>query len=599
MDLRRIQIWELPAGSISVKWDLPTDDGGQPITGYAVYLDGLVYFNTTEADSTLSEYVLTSLTVDREYEIVVTARNDIGEGAAATITLLAASLAPKPPMPDFESATSSSITVNASVPSYSGGTAITGFAYRRDDGPLSDFQAQVEQTTDLTAPSMAFTGLDSTTRIYRFQMAVINAIGQGDWSEAVSYRATSPPPNADQSFFLVETQTTTSITLQWTAPTVDPLSGDCDIEGYRMLLEDVLSPGYAVVYDGVRSSSTTSLTLSYPTVTPSRYYKLLLQAKNCGQVYSTGTAITVASASVPAQIVDAPVIVSYDDASSMTIGWEDPPSSGGFPVLTFTIYVDNNALATVDASKNTYQMTSLTQGQDYKIRISSTNEIGESALSLSARITFANRPSSPATLTLTSTKTPSIEASWTAPASVNGDPASGYRLYIDNALGGEYNMVFDGSFDQPATFSFVISDDIECGSIYYLEVTAVNLAGESDATLGEIWVGEPPTAPLFPRMTSIVPLDQVTFDWDFPLDTGCLPLLHHSISRDGVLLETIGPELNSYTDDTISSSSDFPMGTEIIYTIMSTNVAGDGEYSVELPITVGQEPDAPSNIVVS
>jgi hypothetical protein len=143
------------------------------------------------------------LTVDREFEISVSARNDIGEGALATITLLAASLAPKPPPPDFESATSSSITVNASVPTYSGGTAITGFAYRRDDGPSTTFEAQVLQTTNLDAPSLAFTGLSSSTRIYRFQMAVINAIGQGDWSEAVSYRATAPPPNP--SGFEVET----------------------------------------------------------------------------------------------------------------------------------------------------------------------------------------------------------------------------------------------------------------------------------------------------------------------------------------------------------------------------------------------------------
>ena len=111
-------------------------------------------------------------------------------------------------------------------------------------------------------------------------MAVINAIGQGDWSEAVSYRATAPPPNP--SGFLAEAQTTTSITVRWTAPVFDPLTEDCDVEGYRVLSEAILSPGFAVVYDGIRSSSTTSLTLSYPTITPSKYYKLLLQAKNCG-----------------------------------------------------------------------------------------------------------------------------------------------------------------------------------------------------------------------------------------------------------------------------------------------------------------------------
>ena len=253
---------------------------------------------------------------------------------------------------------------------------------------------------------MAFTGLSSTTRIYRFQMAVINAIGQGAWSEAVSYRATAPPPNP--TGFSVEAQSTTSIFLRWTAPVIDPASEDCAVEGYRVLSEAILSPGYAVVYDGIRSSSTTSLTLSYPTVTPSRYYKLLLQAKNCGQVLSTGVALTVASASTPLTIVDAPVIVSYDDPTSMTIGWEDPPSSGGFPVLNAHIYVDNTLWASVDASKNTYQMTGLTLGTDYKVQISTENEIGEGARSPSARITFANRPEGPASLVLTSSKKPAI-----------------------------------------------------------------------------------------------------------------------------------------------------------------------------------------------
>jgi hypothetical protein len=38
----------------------------------------------------------------------------------------------------------------------------------------------------------------------------------------------------------------------------------------------------------------------------------------------------------------------------MTIGWPDPPNSGGFSVLNFKIYVDNNFLTATDASKNTY-----------------------------------------------------------------------------------------------------------------------------------------------------------------------------------------------------------------------------------------------------
>jgi hypothetical protein len=118
-----------------VRWDIPPDNGGDPITGHLIFLDELLYYNSSEGNSTLNEYTLTSLTVGRFYKIEVAARNRIGPGANASITLEAASLPPKLAMPDFESATSTSISLNASIPTYTGGSPITAYAYRRDDGP--------------------------------------------------------------------------------------------------------------------------------------------------------------------------------------------------------------------------------------------------------------------------------------------------------------------------------------------------------------------------------------------------------------------------------------------------------------------------------
>lgn len=112
--------------------------------------------------------------------------------------------------------------------------------------------------------------------------------------------------------------------------------------------------------------------------------------------------------------------------------------------------------------------------------MSSTNEIGESILSPSVRVIFANRPDPPESLDLSATSAPSITANWTATTNENGEMPSGYRLYIDNGEGGLWNMIFDGSGDMPATFSFVLTSGIECGGIYNLKATAVNSAGESD-----------------------------------------------------------------------------------------------------------------------
>jgi len=46
---------------------------------------------------------------------------------------------------------------------------------------------------------------------------------------------------------------------------------------------------------------------------------------------------------------------------------------------------------------------------------------------------------------MTSTSIPSITATWMAPSSGNGEPAFGYKLYIDDGFGGAWRLVFDGS----------------------------------------------------------------------------------------------------------------------------------------------------------
>ena len=77
-----------------MQWDAPADEGGAPLSGYTIYLDSVLYFNSSHTESTLNEYTFTSLTVGRTYTIGISGRNEIGEGSATTISLLAASLPP-------------------------------------------------------------------------------------------------------------------------------------------------------------------------------------------------------------------------------------------------------------------------------------------------------------------------------------------------------------------------------------------------------------------------------------------------------------------------------------------------------------------------
>jgi len=65
--------------------------------------------------------------------------NKAGEGPKSTLSLIAASVPTKMGMPSLNSATSTSITIQWTVPSFDGGASVTSYAVRRDDGPLTSF----------------------------------------------------------------------------------------------------------------------------------------------------------------------------------------------------------------------------------------------------------------------------------------------------------------------------------------------------------------------------------------------------------------------------------------------------------------------------
>jgi len=75
------------------------------------------------------------------------------------------------------------------------------------------------------------------------------------------------------------------LTVTWQQPA---LNGGCAVTGYLIQMEDIDMPGYLTVYEGVQQSTQTQVTLTYPNVQPSRYYRLKLQSKNCGY-FSAGT----------------------------------------------------------------------------------------------------------------------------------------------------------------------------------------------------------------------------------------------------------------------------------------------------------------------
>ena len=70
---------------------------------------------------------------------------------------------------------------------------------------------------------------------------------------------------------------------------------------------------------------------------------------------------------------------------------------------------------------------------------------------------------------------------------------------------------------------------------------------------------------------------------------------HYVITRNTTeLTSTILPEVTEYTD----SIATFAMGEVLVYKIKTINYAGNSSDSVDLIVTVGQEPNSPTNLRV-
>ena len=231
----------------------------------------------------------------------------------------------------------------------------------------------------------------------------------------------------------------------------------------------------------------------------------------------------------------------------MTVTWDAPAYDGGFVVTSQKLYVDNTVEVELNPTLNWYQMTGLTLGAAYKLQVSALNEIGESTLSQSNTVTFANVPDPPASLTLTANaEDATIKVEWTAPAQANGDAVHGCKVYVDNGHGGPFTLVLDAT-GFPGTYTYTAgeeSESLECGLLYIVRVTALNSAGEGAFAAASIHLGNEPSNPKNPRMLSVTPAATLVFGWDVPDSDGCLPILYYTLSKDGVDLPVeISPSL--------------------------------------------------------
>lgn len=346
------------AGTVSVSFAAPADDGGYPITGYTLtaYSDGNP---VATVNCAASPCTVTDLTDGQQYTFTVHARNGVGAGPESDPSQ-AVVPATVPDAPEHLTVTSGNgaLALSFDAPPDNGGDAIAGYQATVDGG-----QTWIPLTVSGDGPLTAtLTGLYNGVT-YHVSVRATNTVGASDPAGPQDAKPASVP-GAPRSVRASETGTTAVIS--WTAPADN---GGAKIVRYTV----TASPG------GARCITTgTSCTIAgMPT---GKTYTFAVTADNSTRGLP-GTGVGPAGTSAPTMISGlpgAPKVSGTPRDRSLQVHLT-PGSSGGTPVTSYRVTLDGpgtHQVVTVKPGSHSVTFTGLLNGASYRVAVNAVNAHG-------------------------------------------------------------------------------------------------------------------------------------------------------------------------------------------------------------------------------
>lgn len=202
-----------------------------------------------------------------------------------------------------------------------------------------------------TSTSLSYT-LDNTLNPtyltgtkYRFKITANNDIGESDYSNEVRIAIASLPGDPAAPTINSAKSTLTSLYVSWTAPTTGL---DISVDGYKLYMGEKGSGVFSVIYDGSLNSDTLSYNVTG--LTTGKTYSFYVVANNFNGEGDASDETYGLVCVAPSTIED-PYYVS-STTTSITIGWSAPSSTGGCPITTYELYVDDGLGGTLALTDN-------------------------------------------------------------------------------------------------------------------------------------------------------------------------------------------------------------------------------------------------------
>jgi hypothetical protein len=258
---------------------------------------------------------------------------------------------------------------------------------------------------------------------------------------------------------------------------------------------------------------------------------------------------------------------------SATLSWAAPSSSGGSPVVGYTVNVSpQTALAAVAVTGTTASVTGLANGATYTFTVSAFNAVGTGpSSSASNPVTTPDVPGAPVNVDAVAGNQLAL-LSWTAPAETGGSPITSYSVSIQ-PLASAAQVVVSGT---SATVTPLVN-----GTAYTFTVAAMNAVGTGPASL--------PSSPVTP-MAPTAPPSGLTYGTNPAVYVvGSAIAVNQPTSTGGAVADySVSPPLPAGLS--LNALSGAIIGTPTAadatatYTVTATNALGST--TAELSITV-------------
>jgi hypothetical protein len=570
-----------------VSFTTPTNNGGDPITGYTVTAVDLTNHTLGGqiATGATSPITLTGLTNGDIYTFTVTASNAFGASVpSSTTNSVTPVTVPGAPTIGIVTAANSTASVAFSAPVGTGGTAITGYTVTATD--TTNVANGGQSATGATGPIIV-SGLTNGDS-YTFSVQATNAVGTGPASASSAPVVPAGPPGAPTDVTGSATGQSGTVRVTFTAPASSDGSA---ITGYAVTATDTTN-----VARGGQSATGATSPITITGLTDGDTYTFSVYATNTA---GTGAGSASSAPVVPAGPPGAPTNATAtggDRQASVTFG--APASDNGAVITSYTVTAADttdgaNGGQTVTGAASPLTVSGLTNGDSYTFTVTASSPAGTSSpSSSSAPVVPAGVPGAPIDAAATGSNT-SATVAFTTPANDNGASVTVYTVTATDTTNSANGGQTATGAASPLTVTGLIN-----GDSYTFRVTASNWAGSSTASAASNTVVPAPTVPDVPTNVRATAGDtQAMISFDPPdTDGGDAITGYWVVAHDATNFDN-GGQIASAANTSVTVTG-LTNGDSYTFTVIATNAVGaSGPSLASAAVTPAGLPGAPTDVV--